>query len=89
MAAAYGIQSMVLQGFYVRAGVDSTAVEALFNYTQRANSFQKIGGAQFISTFFDVLPPQNLLPSTYQVCGSRAVSSLKWKKTRNQCTGSL
>lgn len=51
----------------MRAGVDSTAIEAQFNYTNRANAFQKTGGATFLSTFFDVLPPQNLLPSTYQV----------------------
>ncbi len=59
---------MTLQGFYVRAGVDSTAVEAQFDYTLRANEFQSPGGAQFLSTFFDVPPPQNLLPSPYQVC---------------------
>ena len=66
-AGAWGTQAMNLQGFYLRGGVDSTAVEAQFNYTRRANEFQAIGGAQFLSTFFDVPPPQNLLPSTYQV----------------------
>ena len=66
-AGAYGTQAMTLQGFYLRGGVDSTAVEAQFNYTRRAAEFQAIGGAQFLSTFFDVPPPQNLLPSTYQV----------------------
>lgn len=66
-AGAYGTQAMNLQGFYLRGGVDSTAVEAQFNYTRRAAEFQAIGGAQFLSTFFDVPPPQNLLPSTYQV----------------------
>jgi len=66
-AGAYATQAMNLQGFYLRGGVDSTAVEAQFNYTRRAADFQAIGGAQFLSTFFDVPPPQNLLPSTYQV----------------------
>ncbi len=65
--AAYGIQFMALQGFYIRGGVDSTAVEAVYNYNNRANKFQSVGGAQFLSTFFDVPPPANLLQSSYQV----------------------
>ena len=66
-AAAYGIQAMVLQGFFIRGGVDSTLIEAQFNYTNRANSFQHIGGAQGLWTFLDVPSVQAYLPSTYQV----------------------
>ena len=58
---------MVLQGFFIRAGVDSTLIEAQFNYTNRANSFQHIGGAQGLWTFLDVPSVQAYLPSTYQV----------------------
>lgn len=70
-AGAWAIQAMELQGFYIRAGVDAAAIEAQFNYTTRASAFKTIGGSNFLSTFFDVPPPQNLLPSTYQVRGAR------------------
>ena len=66
-AGSYGIQAMVLQGFWVRGGVDSTLIEAQFDYTARANSFQSIGGVNGIWTFTEVPSVQSELPSPYEV----------------------
>ncbi|KAK9811666.1 hypothetical protein WJX72_008016 [[Myrmecia] bisecta] len=67
-AAAYNVQFMILQGFFVRGGLDGdSGVEAASNYTTRATTMLQEGGPQFGSTFYEALPPKNLLPSTYQV----------------------
>lgn len=63
---AYGIQFMALQGFVIRGGVDQPDQGAL-DYTLRSQLFKSIGGAQFLSTFFEVPSPTNLQPSTYSV----------------------
>ena len=60
---------MALQGFVIRGGVDQPDQGAL-DYTLRSQLFKSIGGAQFLSTFFEVPSPTNLQPSTYSVSHS-------------------
>ncbi len=67
-AAAQGTEFVVLQGFFVRAGADVSSVEAANNYTYRRDIVASQGGPQFLATLFETLPPQSLIPSTYQVC---------------------
>lgn len=76
-AGSYGIQAMVLQGFWVRGGVDSTLIEAQFDFTTRADSFQSIGGANGLWTFTEVPPVQSELPSLYEVL-SAVISLIPW-----------
>ena len=57
----------MLQGFLVRAGSDSSSVSASFNYTTPLVDIATVGGAQFVSTFFETVAPPALIPSNYSV----------------------
>jgi hypothetical protein len=72
-ADAYGTQSVVLQGFFVRGGCDTSSIEAVNNYTLERDSVAMIGGAQFIATLYETKAPSNLIPSTYTVCSFWAI----------------
>jgi hypothetical protein len=66
-ADAYGTQSAVLQGFFVRGGADTSSTEAKYNYTLERDIMATIGGAQFIATLYEKRAPSNLITSTYAV----------------------
>lgn len=72
-ADAYGAQSVVLQGFFVRGGADTSSIEAVYNYTLERDSMATIGGAQFLATLYETKAPSNLIPSTYMVRSSWAM----------------
>ena len=65
-AAAWGTQNMVLQGFFVRAGADTSPTEGSFGYTYRRDMVATIGGPQFIATLYEA-EPVALLNSNYSV----------------------
>lgn len=68
-AAAWGTQNMVLQGFFVRAGADTSPTEGTFGYTYRRDTVATIGGPQFIATLYEA-EPLALLNSNYSVRSS-------------------
>lgn len=74
MAEAYGTQNVVLQGFFIRAGTDTSASVAVNDYTFQRDFMASHGGAQFLATLFEVPPPPKLINSPYAV--SPATASL-------------
>lgn len=75
-AAAWGTQNMVLQGFFVRAGADTSPTEASFGYTYRRDTVATIGGPQFIATLYEA-EPVALLNSNYSVHSSTVKAKLQ------------